>query len=208
LGYNEPLISHRNRDMQSFLSDSAFVLKRHGGATAGRYRLYSMQQTEPLLFIEEKSGGMSPLSTAHFYEDEQEQREVLTLTDVEQSGIEQEVVDAETGEKIGTIGLEVDDAGDFVGDTWVIRDAAGDAVGRVLRKRGNNPVPKGVLRAEPPQEMELTFGSAVVGQLRERTNVVGYELAIDFRMDAARLLDRRLGLAVAVFAACDKTKSE
>jgi hypothetical protein len=194
--------------MHPALSDNGFVLKRCGRVTAGRYRLYGLRHDGPLLFIEEKAEELSPLSTAHVYEDEEEKREVLTLRDSESGGIEQEVIDVETGQKIGRIGLAVDAAGDFVKDTWLIGDAEGKPLGKVLRRQSRRPVARVTPDAEPPQEMDLTFGGALVGQLREKTNVVGYELAVDFSMDVARLLDRRLGVAVAVFAAFDKTKAE
>ena len=194
--------------MQPALSENGFVLKRYGRITAGRYRLYGLRHDKPLLFIEEKAEELSPLSTAHVYEDEEKKREILALIDCESGGIEQEVVDAETGKKIGGIGLAVDAAGDFIKDTWLISDAAGKPVGKVLSKRSNRPVARATPDAEPPQEMDISFGGALVGQLREKTNVVGYELALDFSMDVAHLLDRRLGLAVAIFAAFDKTKVE
>ena len=194
--------------MHPALSDSGFVLKRYGRVTAGKYRLYGLRHDGPLLFIEEKAEKLSPLSTAHVYEDEEEKREVLTLTDSESGGIELEVIDAEAGEKIGAIGLAVDADGDFVTDTWLISDAEGKPLGKLLRKHSSRPVTRTAPDAEPPQEMDLTFGGAIVGELREKANVVGYELAIDFSMDVAHLLDRRLGLAAGVFAAFDKAKAE
>jgi hypothetical protein len=195
-------------DMQPAFSETGFVLKRYGRVAAGRYRLHSVGHDEPLLFIEERADDLSPLSRAHVYEDEAETREVLTLVDVESSGIEQAVVDAETGKKVGSIGLAVDEAGDFVIDTWVICDAAGKPVGKALRKVSDRFVARVTPDSEPPQEMDIACGAVLVGQLRERTNVVGYQLAVDFSMDVARLLDRRLGLAVAIFSAFDKPKSE
>jgi hypothetical protein len=199
--------SAQDEDMQPALSDTRFVLKRYGRVTSGRYRLNGLRQGMPLLFIKEQAEELSPLSTARVFEDEEQTREVLTLIDVESGGIEQEVVDAETGKKVGSIGLAVDASGDFVKDTWLVSDAAGKPVGKVLSRRSNRPVARAA-DAEPPQDMDITFGGALVGRLREKTNVVGYELAIDFSMDAANLLDRRLGLAVAIFAAFDKAKIE
>jgi hypothetical protein len=194
--------------MHPALSDSGFVLKRYGRITAGRYRLCGLRHDRPLLFIEEKAEELSPLSTAHVYEDEDEKREILTLTDSESGGIEQEVRDAETGETVGRIGLAVDAAGDFVKDTWLISDAEGKPIGKMLGKRSGRPVACARPNTEPLQEMDISFGGALVGQLREKANVVGYELAIDFSIDVAHLLDRRLGLAAAIFAAFDKTKEE
>jgi hypothetical protein len=168
--------------MQPAFSETGFVLKRYGRVAAGRYRLHSVGHDEPLLFIEERADDLSPLSTAHVYEDEEES-----------SGIEQAVVDAETGKKVGSIGLAVDEAGDFVSDTWVICDAAGKPVGKALRQVSDRFVARVTPDSEPPQEMDIACGAVLVGRLRERTNVVGYQLAVDFSMDVARLLDRRLG---------------
>ena len=118
------------------------------------------------------------------------------------------MVDAETGQKLGAIGLAVDDAGDFVEGTWLICDGAGNPVGKAVGKHSERPVVSEAPEVQSPQDIDIVCGGALVGQLRQKVNVVGYQLAIDLHMDAARLLDRRLGLAVAIFAAFDRGRRD
>lgn len=49
--------------------------------------------------------------------------------------------------------------------------------------------------------MYITLGENLVGELRQKSKMIGYELTIDFSMDTTHLLDRRLGLAAAIFVA-------
>jgi hypothetical protein len=193
--------------MHAALSDGAFVLKRHGRISGGKYRLYGLRHDEPLLFIEETTGEFPEPSVTRAYEDEQQKREILALTDVESTGTEMDVTDAETGQRVGRIALAVDAGGDYIEGTWSITDAGDRPVGKVLARKTGRPVASATPAAGPPQAMDIAVGGAIVGELRQKGNVVGYELALDFTMDVANLLDRRLGLATAIFAALDQGRA-
>jgi hypothetical protein len=188
--------------------ESEYILKRYGRISGGKYRLYSVPDDAPLLFIEEDTESISPLNTTHVYVDEGNTHKVLTLTDSEDSGIAMEVIDAEVRRTIGGIAMAVDAAGDFIKDAWVITDAGGNIIGKVLGKTSGRFGARAASGAEPPQRMDVTFGGALVGELRQKVNVVGYELLIDFRADVAQLLDRRLGIAAAIFTALQQGKVE
>jgi hypothetical protein len=54
---------------------------------------------------------------------------------------------------------------------------------------------------ELPQKLDIKIGEAVVGELRQKVKIIGYELNVDFSMDTSNLLDRRLGIAAAIHAA-------
>ncbi len=193
--------------MHAALSDSAFVLKRHGRLSGGKYRLYGLRHDEPLLFIEETTGAFPEPSVIRAYEDEQRTREILALADIESTGTELDVTDAETGQRVGRIALAVDAGGDYIEGVWSIADADDTPVGKVLARETGRPVTNAMPGAALLQAMDITVGSAIVGELRQRGNVVGYELALNFRMDVANLLDRRLGLATAIFAAIDQDRA-
>jgi hypothetical protein len=193
--------------MQAALSDDMFVLKRYGRISGGKYRLYGLRQNRPLLYVEEEAADFPPVGLIHVYEDEEKKQEALTLVDSEALGVEIEVTDAESGANVGRIALAVDDAGDFIADTWLITDGTGKPVGKVLQKVGRRPVARAAPDAEPLQALDITIGGALVGELREKANVVGYELSLDFHMDAAHLLDRRLGFAMAILAALSRGRA-
>ena len=52
-----------------------------------------------------------------------------------------------------------------------------------------------------PQNYDMTFGETRVADLRQRFNLFRYELDLDFSMDIARMLDRRLGIAAGILLA-------
>lgn len=66
--------------MHAALSDDAFILKRHGRISGGKYRLYGLRHDEPLLFIEETTGEFPEPSVTRACEDEQQKREILCRT--------------------------------------------------------------------------------------------------------------------------------
>jgi hypothetical protein len=57
-----------------------------------------------------------------------------------------------------------------------------------------------------PQNYDVTLGSERVGDLRQRFNPFAYQLDMDFGMDGARRLDRRLGIAAGVLLAAIEGK--
>ena len=194
--------------MHPALSDNSFILKRYGRISAGTYRLYGLRHRDPLLYVDETVGVFPEPTVNRIYEDEEQLREVLTLTDMESTGVEMEVADPESGEKLGRIAMAVDDLGDYVEGTWSISDAENRPLGKILAKNTARPVAQAMSSGARPQVLDVAVGGAIVGEFRQKVNVVGYELLLDFSMDVARLLDRRLGLAAAVFAALDQGRAE
>ncbi len=57
-----------------------------------------------------------------------------------------------------------------------------------------------------PQNYDITFGETRVADLKQRFNLLRYELDIDFTMDIAHLLDRRLGVAAGILLAAIEGK--
>jgi hypothetical protein len=52
-----------------------------------------------------------------------------------------------------------------------------------------------------PQNYDITIGQSRVADLKQRFNIFRYELDLDFTMDTANQLDRRLGIAAAILLA-------
>jgi len=57
-----------------------------------------------------------------------------------------------------------------------------------------------------PQNYDISFGEARVADLKQNFNLFRYELNLDFSMDVARILDRRLGLAAGILLAAVEGK--
>jgi hypothetical protein len=192
--------------MQAILTQTGYVLKRQGLSIGGKYRLCDPRDDTPLLFIEEKTRWLPPSTTIHVYADEKKKREVLTLKDSPAEGIDTDIFDPASGQKIGAIGTSVDTAGEIFKDAWHILDAADKPIGKVFEKSAGRSALREMLNNELPQQLDLAIGETSVGTLRQKVKPLGYELKIDFSMDTAHLLDRKLGIAVAIFVAFHQGK--
>ncbi len=59
-----------------------------------------------------------------------------------------------------------------------------------------------------PQNYDITFGTTRVADLKQNFTLFRYELNLDFSMDVARMLDRRLGIAAGILLAAVEGKQE
>jgi hypothetical protein len=192
--------------MNIVFSQTEYVLKQQGLSIGGKYKLFGLQNDEPLLYIEEKIKWIPPATTVHAYADEKKTQEILTFKDSESEDIDMDVIDAVSGQKIGGIGTAVDNLAEFIKDAWAITDADNKPIGKVFEKSTGQSVLREMLDNELPQQMNITVGETLVGELRQKAKMLGYELAIDFSLDTTRLLDRRLGIAAAIYVALHQGK--
>jgi hypothetical protein len=187
--------------MHSAFTRNAYVLKRKGLAIVGNYQLLDPESGEPLLFVEDKMQWLPPKRFGHIYADESKRQEVLTLVTSDAEDIETDVIDAETGAKIGGFGMLADTLGDVIKDAWTITDASDQPIGKVFENSAGRSVVRQMLGNEMTQQLDMTLGDIPVGELRQKVKPIAYELGIDFTMDAGHALDRRMGVATAVFVA-------
>ncbi len=185
--------------MNTIFSQANYVLKQQGLAIGGKYCLYDQNET-PLLYIEEKIKWLPPSTTVHAYVDEKKTREVLTMKDNPED-IDMNVIDAESGQKIGGLDTSVDDLDEFIKDAWIITDAEDKPIGKMAEISTGQSVLRELSGNELPQNLNIKVGETIVAELRQKVKMIGYELNIDFSMDILHLLDRRLGIAAAIHVA-------
>jgi hypothetical protein len=194
--------------MHAVFSQTGYVLKQQGLSIGGKYQLFGLESDEPLLFIEEKTKWLPPSTTTHAYTDERKKQEILTLKDSPSDDVDTDVIDAESGQKIGGLGMSAENVSEIFKDAWLITDAADQPIGKVFEKSAGRSVLREALGNELTQQLDMTVGDTLVGTLRQKSKMVGYELAVDFSMDITHLLDRRLGIAAAIFVALHHGKEE
>lgn len=106
-----------------------------------------------------------------------------------------DVVDSTTGQKVGAFkrkGLK-----SVVRDEWILMDANDqeiglfqeDSIGMAILRRFINII---------PQKFHMQVGNAHVANLRQNWNPFVVTVTVDFTPDTQRLLDRRLGVAMAI----------
>lgn len=187
--------------MDIFFSQANYVLKRQGLAIVGKYHLFGAQENEPLLYIEQKTKWLAGQQTIHAYADEKKTREILRLQTSASEDADMDIIEPESGLKIGSISATADNFAEVVKDAWEVTDISGNRIAKLFEKNTGQAVLREMLDETLPQRLDITVEDALVGELRQKVKILGYELGIDFSMDAAHLLDRRLGLATAIYAA-------
>ena len=146
------------------------------------------------------------------YGDETATAEVLTIRarSIVDFSAAYDVVDATTGEHVGIIKRRGWKS--MVRDAWVIHDADDrpvataieDAVWRAVLRRIVGIF--SYLPALLPQRYHVDVDGQTVATMHQNFNPFVYKLNIDFSLDTGRVLDRRLGLALAVLLAAIEGK--
>jgi len=186
--------------MDAIFSQPTYTLKRMGLSLGGKYKLLSSQTNELLLYIEEKTKWIPPSTVIHVYSDEKKSFELLTLKDSPRENIEIDIFDGQTGQKIGGIGMAADNLAEFVKDAWFIFDGEYKPIAKVAETSTARALLREISH-DITQKLDITIGEEIVGELRQKVKMAAYELGIDFSMDPTNQLDRRLGIAAAVFVA-------
>ena len=185
--------------MNPIFSQTNYVLKQQGLSINGKYCLYD-ENDNPLLYIEEKVKWIPPSSAVHMYADAKKKQEVLTMKDRADS-TDLDVIDVESGQKIGGISDTTEALIEFVVDAWALTDADDKPLARFADASVGQSILRELTGNELPQKLDIKVGETIVAELRQKVKMIGYELSIDFSMDILHRLDRRLGIAAAVHVA-------
>jgi uncharacterized protein YxjI len=192
--------------MNPIFQHPTYLLKRQAIALTGKFRFY-----DPLgnlvMFSEQKMFKLR--EDIRVYSDESKTQEVLSIKarQIIDFSAAYDVVDTAMNQKVGALrrkGLR-----SLLRDEWEVLDENDsvkgllfeDSVGLALLRRL-------VLGNWLPQNYDMTFGQTRVADLRQNFNLFRYELNLDFSMDAAHQLDRRLGIAAGILLAAIEGKQE
>jgi hypothetical protein len=185
--------------MDTAFTFTEYVLKRKGLSLGGKYELYSADGKELLFTIEEKTVFIPPSVTIHVYRGAEKTNELLTLKDSDANLFD--IFDGPNGAKLGSISEASDAIKDFLKDSWILADAGGKEVARFGEKSLAQSILRGLFATDVGQNIVITTADTLLGVFHQKNKLVGYELQLNFSLDANHLLDRRLGIAAAVFAA-------
>ncbi len=190
--------------MDTIFSWPRYTLKRQGLSITGKYRLFN-PQNELMLHIEEKGKFFSSFNPIIAYRDVQKKQEILHInpSTIEDFDDAFDVIDAISGQKIGGMG---GDLSDFFKEKWGIVDANNKPIAQVFEKSARQAVLRELMDNYLPQKIDITVGGGLAAELRQKVTFTGYVLAIDFSIDTAGLLDRRLGIAMAILVAFHQGK--
>lgn len=185
--------------MYSAFMHPNYLLRRQVFALAGKFRVYDPAENL-VLFSEQKMFRLR--EDIRVYSDESKTQEVLTIKSrqIIDFSAAYDVVDSMSGEKVGT--LRRKGWRSLLRDEWEVLDAHDQPRGLLFEDTIQLALLRRLLLGSLlPQNYDLTLGGTRVADLRQRFNLFRYELALDFSMDPARALDRRIGIAAGILLA-------
>jgi len=192
--------------MHSAFQYNHYVLKRQVFALTGKLRFYNPQGVL-VLFSEQKMFKLR--EDIRIFSDEQKTQEVLSIKarQIMDFSAAYDVVDSMTGEKTGALrrkGLK-----SILRDEWDVLDTNDQVIGSLFEDNMSLAMLRRFLLGSLlPQNYDLSLNEKRVADMKQRFNLLRYEMDLDFSMDSAGSLDRRIGLAAAVLLAIIEGKQE
>ena len=190
--------------MNPIFQHPTYLLKRQAIALTGKFRFY-----DPLgnlvMFSEQKMFRWK--ENIRVYADEEKTREVLSIKarQIMDFSAAYDVVDTEMNQKVGA--LRRKGFRSLFRDEWEVLDENDNVKGLLFEdSMGLAMLRRLVLGSWLPQNYDITFGTMRVADLKQNFNLFRYELNLDFSMDIARMLDRRIGIAAGILLAAVEGK--
>jgi hypothetical protein len=180
------------------------MLHRQVFALAGKFRVYD-PLNNLVLFSEQKMFRLR--EDIRVYSDETKTREVLSIKarQIVDFSAAYDVVDTEMNQKVGA--LRRKGWRSLLRDEWEVLDENDNVKGLLFEdSMGLAMLRRLLLGSWLPQNYDISFGEARVADLKQNFHLFRYELNLDFSMDVARILDRRLGLAAGILLAAVEGK--
>jgi len=190
--------------MNPIFQHPSYLLKRQAIALTGKFRFYDPGGNQ-VMFSEQKM--FKWREDIRVYSDETKTQEVLSIKarQIMDFSAAYDVVDTALNQKVGALrrkGLR-----SILRDEWEVLDAGDNVKGLLFEdSMGLALLRRFLLGSWLPQNYDITFGTTRVADLKQNFNLFRYELNLDFSMDTAQQLDRRLGIAAGILLAAVEGK--
>ena len=190
--------------MNAIFQFPTYLLRRQAIALTGKFRFYD-PAGRMVMFSEQKMFRLR--EDIRVYSDESKSQEVLSIMARQfmDFSAAYDVVDTALNQKVGVLrrkGLR-----SLLRDEWEVLDASDNVIGQLFEDSvGLALLRRLLLGTWLPQNYDLTVGGTRVADLRQNFNPFRYELNLDFSMDTARQLDRRVGIAAGILLAAVEGK--
>jgi hypothetical protein len=165
----------------------------------GKFRVYDPSE-RLVMFSEQKMFKLR--EDIRIYSDESKSQEVLSIKarQIVDFSAAYDVVDTAINQKVGA--LRRKGWSSILRDEWEVLDANDNVLGKLFEdSMGLAMLRRLLLGSLLPQNYDIAFGETRVADLKQRFNLFRYELDLDFSMDSAQRLDRRLGIAAGILLA-------
>jgi uncharacterized protein YxjI len=185
--------------VDSAFQSNQYVLKKQVVAPTGTLRIYNPQE-QLVMFSQQKIFRLK--EDIRVYADEQKSRELLTIKSrqIIDFSAYYDIVDSQYLTRLG--GIRRKGLRSLVQDEWELFDANENQVGLLKEDSLRDALLRRLLLGTLiPQNYDLTIGENKVADFSQRFQLFRYILDINFQMDADKILDHRLGIAVAILLA-------
>lgn len=184
--------------MNAIFQNNQYLLKRQVFALTGKFRVFDTSG-RLLLFSEQKMFKLR--EDIRVYADETKTQEVLAIKarQIIDFSAAFDVIDSVSGQKVGA--LRRKGLASMFRDEWEVLDVNDNVLGKLFEDSMGLALVRRLLTNLVPQNYDMLFGETRVGDYKQNFNPFTYELNLDFSMDTARQLDRRLGIAAGILLA-------
>lgn len=184
--------------MNPIFQHNQYLLKRQVFALTGKFRFYDSSENL-VMFSEQKMFRLR--EDIRVYSDESKTQEVLMIKarQIIDFSAAFDVVDSVSGQKVGA--LRRRGFASMLRDEWDILDVNDNVIGKLFEDSMGMALLRRFLSSLIPQNYDIVIGSSRVADLKQNFNPFTYQLNIDFSMDTARQLDRRVGIAAGILLA-------
>jgi uncharacterized protein YxjI len=183
-----------------------YLLKRQVFTLTGKLRFYN-PQADLVLYVEQKMFRLR--EDIRIFGDEAKSQELLLIKarNIIDWAAAYDVLDAATNQKIGV--LRRKGWRSMLRDEWEVLDVNDQPVGKLFEDSAWQAMLRRLLLGSLlPQNYDLTIGDVRVADMRQKFNLFAYQMTLDFSMDTASRLDRRLGIAAATLLAILEGKQQ
>ena len=193
--------------MDPYLQKKYLAKKKLLKIFGGQVKVFDESGDNLLFFVKQKAFRLK--EDISIYSDDSKSKELLRIKTQSIFDImgTYDVTDSASGQQVGA--LRRKGWASLARDTWEILDANGNSFGQVQE----DSLVKALLRrfllgVLLPQSFTVTVGGQVVGELKQTFNPFVPQYRVDFSMDSAGTLDRRLGIAAVVLLQIIEGKQE
>ena len=185
--------------MYSPFTANYFVLKRQALALTGVFRIYD-QSEQLVAYSRQKMFKLR--EDIRVFADEAQSQELLYIQarQILDFSAAYDVRDSQSGELVGTLrrrGLH-----SMVRDQWDVLGPNEQLIGTLLEdSMGMALLRRLLLGSLLPQDYDIQVNGVRVMDLKQRFNILRYELVLDLTPDTSRVIDHRLGIAAGILLA-------
>ena len=178
--------------MDKFNLEKYYARKKFLKLFGGEVRIFDENQQQLLFFVKQKAFKLKEDITVFTDESQREAIINIKARGIIDFGTTYDISDVVSNQKVGA--LRRKGFKSMLRDSWLILDSQDREIGSVQEDSMLLALLRRFLSNLIPQSFDIAIGGATAGKLQQTFNPFVPQFTIDFSMDPAKKLDRRLGI--------------